>query len=118
TCALPISKILAHPLLDAIPIRADRLPVLECGRVERLGKLTAPQSAKPRIVRADHVHDLVADRAMRIVDRLDKLLMRERNNIAVPDEAIECEVIVVEMAEHVGSHVGVGSFSTRRRTLS
>jgi len=67
-----IGKIIAHPLLNAVPIRANHFSIISVINVTGIGRhwfqgLDACQLAEPDIVDVDEVKDLISNRSMRVV---------------------------------------------------
>jgi hypothetical protein len=68
-------KILAHSLLYTIPVFANSFPMDKFLRMEWFGYFNASQSAKPCVIHAHEVDNLITNRAMRIGDMPHKLLI-------------------------------------------
>jgi len=70
-----LCKIVAHVLLNVVPVRTNAFPIMKVCGIEQFWEFDASQSAKPCIVSADEMNDLIANRPMRVVHSLRELFM-------------------------------------------
>ena len=68
-------EIVAHGLLNVVPIHTNAFPIVKVSRIERFWNCYTSQAAEPCIVRANEMNDLISHRSMRVVHILRELLM-------------------------------------------
>ena len=72
---LQFCKIVAHALLDVVPVQANAFPIVKVSGRKRLRGFDASQFAEPQFIHAHEMNDLISNRPMRVVDIFRKLLM-------------------------------------------
>jgi len=68
-------QVSAHILLDAIPVGTKEVPIVKVSGIKRFWYFDASQSAKPCIIHAHEMNDLIPDRTMRVIRISDELFM-------------------------------------------
>src|SRR6187397_1089830 len=68
-------KIITHLSLNLVPVCANDLPIRKVSGSKRLWEFAASQPAKPCVISADEMNDLISNRAMRVVHSLRELFL-------------------------------------------
>jgi hypothetical protein len=68
-------------LLNIVPVCTNDVPIVKVSGTKRFWEFDASQSAKPCLITAHEMNDLVANRPMRVAHSLRELFMGEWSDI-------------------------------------